>query len=149
MIPARFHRKHYTLKSHFCGLLQVAIQYRYKKAAIQKGRCFFVCRQMRPVRGATRISGVALQICFHFNPRTPYGVRHNRLEQELRNHTFQSTHPMRGATTGLPAAAAVGWISIHAPHAGCDSKIAQKSIVLIRSIVDLAKKIVLCFSTAL
>ena len=62
----------------------------------------------------------------YFNPRTPCGVRlcaklHLRLPC-----LFQSTHPLRGATSlcsGNPAASL--FISIHAPLAGCDSKIAE------------------------
>ena len=34
--------------------------------------------------------------------------------------TFQSTHPMRGATTQTNSMRAGRRISIHAPHAGCD-----------------------------
>ena len=33
---------------------------------------------------------------------------------------FQSTHPMRGATTGRIRETQAEFISIHAPHAGCD-----------------------------
>ena len=40
-----------------------------------------------------------LQIIRHsFNPRTPRGVRLNRLYTELLTALFQSTHPARGAT---------------------------------------------------
>ena len=34
----------------------------------------------------------------HFNPRTPCGVRHVALNVTALDATFQSTHPMRGAT---------------------------------------------------
>ena len=34
---------------------------------------------------------------------------------------FQSTHPMRGATENHLRCAMAGTISIHAPHAGCDT----------------------------
>ena len=33
---------------------------------------------------------------------------------------FQFTHPMRGATNGISVSALSMYISIHAPHAGCD-----------------------------
>ena len=79
----------------------------------------------------------------HFNPRTPCGVRLHSRGKTAQFVTFQSTHPMRGATT-LQFNAALGMvafqsthpmrgatelntafvelcrISIHAPHAGCD-----------------------------
>ena len=56
----------------------------------------------------------------NFNPRTPCEVRLTKISQMIFHQTFQSTHPMRGATGR-------GWwfhwreyISIHAPHARCD-----------------------------
>lgn len=36
---------------------------------------------------------------------------------------FQFTHPMRGATNGISVSALSMYISIHAPHAGCDSMV--------------------------
>ena len=56
----------------------------------------------------------------NFNPRTPCGVRPSPRMQRTRRRTFQSTHPLRGAThlhriSKFPAS-----ISIHAPLAGCD-----------------------------
>jgi len=56
-----------------------------------------------------------------FNPRTPCGVRPNGNTVKIKIFKFQSTHPMRGATPenqyfGFD----FGFISIHAPHAGCD-----------------------------
>ena len=49
--------------------------------------------------------------------------------------TFQSTHPLRGATIRLCRAAAPGFISIHAPLAGCDEtyKIAQMGDAVFQS----------------
>ena len=42
---------------------------------------------------------------------------------------FQSTHPLRGATSGLRNCCWTGYISIHAPLAGCDdSKCARNPI---------------------
>ena len=34
----------------------------------------------------------------YFNPRSPWGERHNRLEYEVVGHGFQSTLPVGGAT---------------------------------------------------
>ena len=78
----------------------------------------------------------------HFNPRAPCGARPNHLENFEQTVEFQSTRPMRGATTKLyvydmegkfqstrPMRGATAvWsrplhpkvISIHAPHAGRD-----------------------------
>ena len=88
--------------------------------------------------GAGRIKGV-----WNFNPRAPCGARRNRILDMASHIQFQSTRPMRGATSrpgsstrpsrdfnprapcgarrrrGLPCG--VGQhISIHAPHAGRD-----------------------------
>ena len=119
-----------------------------------------------PMRGATRGFKVPLGIAVDFNPRTPCGVRLEILAAVLiltgisihaphagcdggpeggrrKESQFQSTHPMRGATTYLsslwarnshfnprtpcgvrqpetPMIGHCGTISIHAPHAGCD-----------------------------
>ena len=78
-----------------------------------------------------------------FNPRTPCGVRPAlgglatgdlvfQSTHPMRGatspsdivplpfHVFQSTHPMRGATIDAVKSGKVKPISIHAPHAGCD-----------------------------
>ena len=80
---------------------------------------------------------------YHFNPRPPCGVRHSRRMDRHCKSEFQSTHPLRGATTytgtfsgpasnfnprtpcGVRLADDVQHhlrdaISIHAPLAGCD-----------------------------
>ena len=78
-----------------------------------------------------------------FNPRTPCGVRRGKNSTSTRRGLFQSTHPMRGATIifvqcvpqlsfqsthpmrgATPIVKTNGTqivISIHAPHAGCDT----------------------------
>ena len=78
----------------------------------------------------------------NFNPRTPCGVRHGTAEETVYAWSFQSTHPLRGATlaakdakiaeqfqsthplrgaTSACCSALFGEsISIHAPLAGCD-----------------------------
>ena len=56
----------------------------------------------------------------NFNPRTPCGVR-RMLPQPLCNDAlFQSTHPLRGATSFWMSVEMSRMISIHAPLAGCD-----------------------------
>ena len=61
----------------------------------------------------------------HFNPRTPCGVRHCLRQCCNRRCSFQSTHPLRGATISSSFIAARSNISIHAPLAGCDGQHAQ------------------------
>jgi len=56
----------------------------------------------------------------YFNPRTPCGVRHIDIIFGIILMPFQSTHPMRGATNLKDLPYFVVYISIHAPHAGCD-----------------------------
>ena len=57
----------------------------------------------------------------YFNPRTPCGVRHAVLSVSWLISSFQSTHPLRGATGRRPRGHLDGNISIHAPLAGCDA----------------------------
>ena len=80
----------------------------------------------------------------YFNPRTPCGVRLGNADKFNMILLFQSTHPMRGATTGRDrrrsrrydfnprtpcgvrrrchcSLTSINPISIHAPHAGCDT----------------------------
>ena len=56
----------------------------------------------------------------NFNPRTPCGVRRTHCRTVRTVMPFQSTHPMRGATFVYNALGTIDYISIHAPHAGCD-----------------------------
>ena len=56
----------------------------------------------------------------YFNPRTPCGVRHETVRIIISARLFQSTHPLRGATTLRSCEAIKILISIHAPLAGCD-----------------------------
>ena len=86
----------------------------------------------------------SLQARRYFNPRTPCGVRQLLSRQFFSVSKFQSTHPVRGATSSSCGAAPVAGvfqsthpvrgatrpscaktacaclISIHAPRAGCD-----------------------------
>ena len=59
----------------------------------------------------------------HFNPRTPCGVRRTGATIMSGCTSFQSTHPLRGATKNPSACAHRRAISIHAPLAGCDGKV--------------------------
>ena len=60
-----------------------------------------------------------------FNPRTPRGVRPPSTPGYTHSHPgFQSTHPARGATSGvLIGPSPVLVISIHAPREGCDGRV--------------------------
>ncbi len=58
-----------------------------------------------------------------FNPRTPYGMRPppEKISGDP-HYWFQSTHPIRDATSRDLAALSSGLsVSIHAPHTGCDA----------------------------
>ena len=57
-----------------------------------------------------------------FNPRTPCGVRLCLTLQVGRPLTFQSTHPVWGATAVPKSLQPCAQISIHAPRVGCDAQ---------------------------
>ena len=57
----------------------------------------------------------------HFNPRAPCGARLLAVEPGLIRWEFQSTRPVRGATTEHGLRVPALKISIHAPRAGRDS----------------------------
>ena len=59
----------------------------------------------------------------YFNPRTPCGVRPDSSPVTSAPIKFQSTHPVRGATTGDGVVVTKNEISIHAPRAGCDGRL--------------------------
>ena len=54
-----------------------------------------------PLRGATYDVPLPVAGAFHFNPRTPCGVRPQSLRWRGTGSGFQSTHPLRGATVFL------------------------------------------------
>ena len=56
-----------------------------------------------------------------FNSRTPCGVRRSSCGAELGTHSFQFTHPVRGATWYTLHNLHKRVVSIHAPRAGCDN----------------------------
>ena len=60
------------------------------------------------------------QISNYFNPRAPCGARPGVTAGSSGPAIFQSTRPVRGATTGEGVVCLVGEISIHAPRAGRD-----------------------------
>ena len=57
---------------------------------------------------------------YHFNPRTPRGVRLIAESRVAWNFVFQSTHPAWGATYIPKRQESMYYISIHAPRVGCD-----------------------------
>ena len=103
-----------------------------------------------PLRGATWAELQEPAAHSYFNPRTPCGVRRypdgfdpersifqsthplrgaTRItDTAQRGSAFQSTHPLRGATQPGWQDQEAGWISIHAPLAGCDSKNVQRKL---------------------
>ena len=56
----------------------------------------------------------------NFNPRSPCGERLSDTGMETPSTVFQSTLPVRGATTPMIRPFAPSSISIHAPRAGSD-----------------------------
>ena len=109
-----------------------------------------------PLAGCDHGAALHQKIDRDFNPRTPCGVRHERDRWAVSAGTFQSTHPLRGATFFLFSpcrhrqfqsthplrvqsthplrgatfieidAKEIYDISIHAPLAGCDASNADK-----------------------
>ena len=73
-----------------------------------------------PLAGCDRIKQQKDYLTQHFNPRTPCGVRRTQRTKLINGKIFQSTHPLRGATTIFIQANNTIAISIHAPLAGCD-----------------------------
>ena len=114
------------------------------RRAHECGTCW--CRRISIHAPHAGCDGAILSVRYstsNFNPRTPCGVRQLRTQEKQRAGIFQSTHPMRGATktffigSGIlsfqsthPMRGATQAtirlyrqvrISIHAPHAGCDT----------------------------
>ena len=99
------------------------------------------------MRGATIPAFLLAIWSTYFNPRAPCGARlvlvgtaylawsfqstrpmrgaTEHPESQRQFQPFQSTRPMRGATYSWPEWRALRLISIHAPHAGRDSKSIQ------------------------
>ena len=72
------------------------------------------------MRGATSNLRLPPKLCADFNPRSPCGERPTIDTTVTDGSIFQSTLPMRGATSRCRIKANDGAISIHAPHAGSD-----------------------------
>ena len=73
--------------------------------------------------GCDRAYNKALTRNINFNPRIPCGMRRYWFFRCNSNLRFQSTHPMRDATSGDCLGESQKTISIHASHAGCDVKV--------------------------
>ena len=72
------------------------------------------------MRGATCSARFRPMDIRNFNPRAPCGARHLALSYNYLIVKFQSTRPMRGATSVIYPTNPFVRISIHAPHAGRD-----------------------------
>ena len=77
-----------------------------------------------PLAGCDRAQRRKGYAANNFNPRTPCGVRPRQNMDSRTVVTFQSTHPLRGATCAAGLTQAALAISIHAPLAGCDTSLA-------------------------
>ena len=75
-----------------------------------------------PLAGCDSAATSLVGCTYNFNPRTPCGVRLDSAYAALSGlEEFQSTHPLRGATSARPRTCQSSTISIHAPLAGCDT----------------------------
>ena len=72
------------------------------------------------MRGATPFGIMFFAKDAYFNPHSPCGERLLLSDQEQITVIFQSTLPMRGATTVYEDSYDTSYISIHTPHAGSD-----------------------------
>ena len=74
-----------------------------------------------PLTGCDRFGCVSRLTLWHFNPRTPHGVRQIPYGILFPDKKFQPTHPSRGATRLSAVPLAGDSISTHAPLTGCDA----------------------------
>ena len=81
-----------------------------------------VFQSTRPMRGATHALIAILDSNIYFNPRAPCGARPGTMAVKHGKRLFQSTHPSRGATADKVTERLRHEISIHAPHAGRDTR---------------------------
>ena len=84
-----------------------------------------------PTRGATRCPAWVWYPS-GFNPRSPRGERLTSLYAAASDELFQSTLPMRGATTAVLFGLGDCPDSIHAPHAGSDTREGELSMCTTR-----------------
>ena len=75
----------------------------------------------------------------NFNPRSPYGQRPPVSVACCPKPIFQSTLPVRGATTASRSQYPPSFISIHAPRTGSDSKNSQKVTLFLRQLNNFPK----------
>ena len=85
-------------------------------------RCFFFPRTPRGVRLEFYSLGFS---SLYFNPRTPCVVRPRERSKSITRFTFQSTHPVWGATKNIVIVFHATEISIHAPRVGCDYPVSR------------------------
>src|SRR5208282_3937591 len=78
----------------------------------------------RPARGATAGASLTWDHATGFNPRAPRGARRRLAVEWSASKPFQSTRPARGATIKDSRRNEMIVVSIHAPRAGRDIKIA-------------------------
>ena len=84
-----------------------------------------VFQSTRPVRGATwGVSGLRAGGA-GFNPRAPCGARRAEVANVAPAIAFQSTRPVRGATLNPQLKTPGSIVSIHAPRAGRDHRLAH------------------------
>ena len=131
-----------------CGSFQSTRPMRGATGCRRHARRHRSFQSTRPMRGATCSSVSRSFFGTGFNPRAPCGARRELLQRRgsadcfnprapcgarpfasmmmpLRR-MFQSTRPMRGATPVLTASLLTTKVSIHAPHAGRDTGLADK-----------------------
>ena len=76
-----------------------------------------------PRAGSDPTSKKSLGVILYFNPRSPCGERRRATRWQRSTARFQSTLPVRGATTSHALAEEYREISIHAPRAGSDANL--------------------------
>ena len=84
----------------------------------------FEFQSTHPLRGATFLR-TCVMMHDKFQSTHPLRGATRLVISLLRTLRFQSTHPLRGATAKVVYQGGEAYISIHAPLAGCDSKIAE------------------------
>ena len=87
-----------------------------------------------PRAGSDRAERNAVDALSNFNPRSPCGERQGCVRIRIWSQRFQSTLPVRGATLSGMARTVPARISIHAPRAGSDCNVHDKSICILISI---------------
>ena len=81
---------------------------------------FTLFQSTHPLRGATSIATISLVACWHFNPRTPCGVRPFTVATTGTTDVISIHAPLAGCDPPDPGFGLQLLISIHAPLAGCD-----------------------------